>query len=146
MQQADGQKVESGREWRVRATTRYSFREGWLKSVSVGGSYLWSSPNVVGYWRSEFPNAFPELGGAATIMAADINKPIRGNVQSSLDVFAGYGRKLYKGRIGWRVQLNVRNTLDDDTLLIRQVLSDGSPVQFTLPKPRLFILTNTFTY
>jgi iron complex outermembrane recepter protein len=146
MQQADGQKVESGREWRVRATTRYSFREGWLKSVSVGGSYLWSSPNVVGYQRSEFPNSFPELGGAAVIMASDINKPIRGNVQSALDLFAGYGRKLYKGRIGWRLQLNVRNALDDDTLLIRQVLSDGTPLQFNLPKPRLFILTNTFTY
>lgn len=146
MQQADGQKVEAGREWRVRATTRYSFREGWLKSVFIGGSYLWSSPNVVGYKNSQFPNAFPELGGAATILAPDITKPVRGNVQSSLDVFAGYGRKLYKGKIGWRVQLNVRNALDDDTLLVRQILSDGTPLQFNVPKPRLFILTNTFTY
>jgi outer membrane receptor protein involved in Fe transport len=146
MQKSDGTKVESAREWRVRATTRYSFREGWLRNTFVGASYIWSSENVVGFRQITVPNDYPELGIGGTVQVADINHPYQGNPTTALDGFAGYSCKLLRGKIGWRVQLNVRNLFDDDSLLIRDVYSDGSPRQINVAKPRLFILTNTFSY
>ena len=146
MQKSDGTKVESAREWRLRATTRYSFREGWLKNTFVGASYIWSSENVVGFRQITVPNDFPSLGIGGTVPVADIANPYQGNPLTALDGFAGYSRRLFRGKVGWRVQLNVRNLLEDDTLLIRDVYSDGSPRQINVPKPRLFILTNTFSY
>ncbi|MDO8542158.1 MAG: hypothetical protein Q7S40_17100 [Opitutaceae bacterium] len=146
MQASDGTKVESAREWRVRATTRYSFREGWLKNAFLGASYLWSSANVVGYRQSVVSNAYPNLGIGGTISVSDITRPYEGNPLTAIDAFAGYSRRLLRGKIGWRGQLNVRNLLDKRDPLIRDVFSDGSVRQFNLPQPRLFILTNTFSY
>ena len=146
MQQSDGTKVESAREWRVRATTRYSFREGWLKNAFVGASYIWSSENVVGFRQVTVPNTYPALGIGGTVQVADIDRPFLGNPLAATDAFAGYSRKLFQGKIGWRVQLNVRNLFDERALTIREVYSDGSPKQVNTARPRQFILTNTFSY
>lgn len=146
MQSSDGKKVESAREWRIRATTRYTFRRGWLKNAFVGGTYLWSSPNVIGYRNAEFPNQFPFPGVGDRVRLSDINLPFRGNAITAVDGFAGYSRKLWRGKVAWRVQLNIRNLLDDDSPLVRQAYSDGVPRQWSLPGPRLFILTNTFGF
>ena len=56
----------------------------------------------------------------------DVTKPIFGNSLTSVDVLAGYGGrlKIFGGRpIGWRLQLNVRNLLDEhdiDPLVARR--------------------------
>jgi hypothetical protein len=146
MQKSDGTKVESAREWRVRATTRYSFREGWLRNVFVGVSYIWSSENVVGFRQVTAPNDYPALGIGGTVSVPDITNPYSGNPLTALDGFAGYSRRLNRGKFGWRVQLNVRNLWNDDARVIRDVYSDGSPRQINVAKPRQFILTNTFSY
>lgn len=41
--QADGQKVEQGREWRGNLVTLYSIPEGRLRGAFVGGGYCWRS-------------------------------------------------------------------------------------------------------
>ena len=75
MQKSDGTKVESAREWRLRATTRYSFREGWLKNSFLGASYIWSSENVVGFRQVAAPNDYPALGIGGTVLVSDIAMP-----------------------------------------------------------------------
>ncbi len=146
MTQSDGMKVTSARDWRVNGTTRYSFRHGWLKSAFIGSSVRWQSANVVGYRLQSIPNAFPFPGVADTIRTSDVTQPIFGKPLTSIDAFFGYATKLLRGKVRWRVQLNIRNLFDDDTAILQQVYSDGSSRQIGIPDPRLFILTNTFSF
>lgn len=146
MQATDGRRVESAREWRVNVVTRYSFRGGWLKNVFVGGTGQWRSANVVGYRTHGIPNGFPFPGLGGTVIASDIEQPMSGDPIITLDAFAGYSRKIFRDRIDWRVQLNIRNLLGDRSRIVQQVYSNGDVRQFNLPKPRQFILTNTFSF
>ena len=60
--------------------------------------------------------------------------------------FLGYSRRLGK-RVNWRVQLNIRNALDDqDPLTQRANISAGFVTVYAVPEPRSFILTNTFSF
>ncbi len=146
MQSSDGTPVESAREWRVRATSRYTFRQGLLKSAFVGGGYIWSSPNVTGYGTTTIKNQCPFPGVGDSIVVSDIHQPYRGHADIEADAFAGYALKLFNGRINCLLQLNVRNVLDRDALIVRQVYSDGRPRQWMVPTPRQFILSSTFRF
>lgn len=146
MLQTEGAKVESGREWRINGTTRYTFRNGWLKGSFIGANGSYRSRNVVGYRYSMVPNQFPFPGLGDTIEAPDINQPVYGSPLVTIDGMAGYSRKLFRGKVTWRVQLNVRNLLNTRDIIEQSVYSDGTLRQFDIMAPRLFILTNTFTF
>ena len=77
---------------------------------------------------------------------SDIDQPIRGPAYSEVDGFAGYTRRLFRDRVRWRVQLNVRNLFDDRDLIPQRALSTGEVGIFGLPERRTFILTNSFLF
>ncbi|MEO6246472.1 MAG: TonB-dependent receptor plug domain-containing protein, partial [Opitutaceae bacterium] len=98
------------REWRASLFTNYRVREGVLKGLNFGGGVRWLDHTMIGLQQRAFP------GGAT---GDDVTKPIFGPAQFAVDLLLGYsGRtKVIAGhKIGWRVQLNVRNLLDDDEL------------------------------
>ena len=81
------------------------------------------------------------------IVVTDRNNPILGTEIRSVDAFAGYTfRRLFSGKISWRLQLNVRNLFDADDLVVQQALSTGQGAIYRLQTPRTFILTNVFTF
>lgn len=146
MKQADGQRVENGRDWRVNLVTRYAFNEGRLRGGFVGAGYRFRSPQVLGYRAALVPNEFPLPGSPAEVLAPARNAPIEGDVLSETDLFLGYSRKLGR-RVTWRLQLNVRNILDDqDPLEQRANIAEGFTTVYAVPEPRSFILTNTFSF
>lgn len=146
MKQADGQSVESGREWRINFVTRYGFTQGPLKGAFVGGGHRYRSPQVVGYKASLVENEFPLPGSPAQILVPSRDTPIKGSVMQETDLFIGYSRPLGR-KVNWRVQLNVRNLLDDrDPVGQRANVSQGFISVYAVPEPRSFILTNTFTF
>lgn len=146
MKQADGQRVENGRDWRVNLVTRYAFNEGRLRGGFVGAGYRFRSPQVLGYRAALVPNEFPLPGSPAEVLAPARNAPIEGDVLSETELFLGYSRKLGR-RVTWRVQLNVRNILDDqDPLEQRANIAEGFTTVYPVPEPRSFILTNTFSF
>ena len=63
-----------------------------------------------------------------------------------------YTRKVFRDRIGWKVQLNIRNLLDEtDTYKIRMASVPAAPTTplsqvSQLREPRSFVLTNTFSF
>jgi hypothetical protein len=62
------------------------------------------------------------------------------------ELFFGYTRRIGK-RVNWRVQLNIRNLLDDqDPMAQRANIGEGFVTVYAVPEPRSFILTNTFTF
>lgn len=146
MKQADGQRVENGRDWRVNFVTRYSFSEGALRGAFIGTGFRYRSPQVLGYLASLVPNEFPLPGSPAQILAPARDRPIEGKTVKETELFLGYSRRLMK-RFNWRVQLNVRNLFDDqDPLEQRANIAAGFTTVYAVPEPRTFILTNTISF
>ena len=49
-------------------------------------------------------------------------------------------------KINWKIQLNVRNALDKQDMILQLTLADGTGVIVTPQAPRTFILTNSFSF
>ena len=85
-------------------------------------------------------------------MKIDLTHPYFGPAESNLDAFAGYTRRLWKNSIEWRVQLNVRNVLDQYTVypLIDVDTRDGNHTPttaiYTLKEPRTYLFTSAFRF
>ncbi len=144
---AQGKPNPREREYRATLVTRYEFSKGRLKGFSVGGSYLYRSASVVAYPQIAADNQFPITGVtpfSATI--DDQNNPIMGGTITTCDFFTGYTRKLLKGKIQWRVQLNVRNVLGNDDPILQRALTTGEGAIYMMPEPRTFILSNSFIF
>ncbi len=136
------------RKYRFTATTRYAFSHGGLKGIFVGANYAWRSAAAVGYpvtTSTSNPFAIPGVNPGA-VTTSDISRPYRGGALVSFDGFAGYTRRFGDGKYVWRVQLNIRNLLNRDGLLVQRVLTDGTGAIYTVQEPRSFIVTNTFSF
>ncbi|MGH8021895.1 MAG: hypothetical protein ACREIA_27155 [Opitutaceae bacterium] len=146
MSEADGQRVESGRDWRVNFVSRYSFTEGALRGAFAGTGYRWRSPQVIGYKSELVPNQFPLPGSDEQVLVPSRDAPIEGEALSETELFFGYSRKLGE-RVNWRIQLNMRNVFDDqDAVSQRANLEQAFISVYSVPDPRSFILTNTFSF
>ncbi len=128
------------REWRGSVFTNYRISEGALKGFNVGGGLRWLDHTMIGLQQRAFPG-----GGTGD----DVTKPIFGPALFSVDMLLGYaGRpKLIAGhKFGWRVQLNVRNLLDDDALEPIRASLDGGVLDWGRTPPRQIVLNTTFTF
>jgi len=144
----EGRESRRMREYRALVTTRYGFSRGRLNGAFVGANYRWVSRPVVGYPRktiSDNPFVVPGLTAAA-VTVDDLEHPTFGRDSTTVAAFAGYGRRLFDGKVMWRVQLNVNNVLDEQRFEVQRALPDGRGAFYTLPDPRVFILTNTFSF
>ncbi|HUR59276.1 MAG TPA: hypothetical protein VM029_16290 [Opitutaceae bacterium] len=148
IRQSEGLVNPLGRRYRVTATTRYGFSEGRLRGAFIGTTYVWRSPAAVGFLTKTITdNEFATPGVSVGPMEVnDLSHPVRGGPLTSFDGFLGYGRRLPRSKVMWRVQLNVRNLLNDDDLLVQRALSTGIGAIYTSQQPRSFILTNSFEF
>ena len=148
IRQSEGLINPLGRKYRVTATTRYGFSEGRLKGFFLGSTYVWRSPAAVGFLTKTITdNEFATPGvSVGAIEVNDLSRPVLGGALTSFDGFFGYSRRLLRNKLMWRVQLNVRNLLDDDGLLVQRGLSTGMGAIYTAQQPRLFILSNSFDF
>lgn len=125
------------RKWRYNVVTNYTFREGMLKNVNIGGSYRWQDKVVIGY---------PVIPGAGNLASFDLDKPYYGPSEDALDLWVGYERKL-TDRINWRIQLNVRNVGDNNGLIPISVQPDGQTwASVRIAPTQEWFLTNTFSF
>jgi hypothetical protein len=130
------------REWRANLTTNYRFAgiagdHRWLKNLSMGGTVRWEDEAVVGFYGQA-----PEADGA--IRSLDGNRPIFDKSRFYADFMMSYNLKLFNDRVGCRLQLNVRNALENGRLQAVSFNPDGTPWNFRIIDPRQFILTATF--
>jgi outer membrane receptor protein involved in Fe transport len=132
----EGSAVPELRKWRFNVVTNYSFREGFLKGVGVGGSYRWQDKVAIGY---------PLIPNGA-YYSFDIANPIYGPSEDAVDLWASYERKL-TSKINWKIQLNVRNAFADDGLIPISVQPDNSTWASVRVKPvQEWFITNTFSF
>jgi TonB-dependent Receptor Plug Domain len=125
------------RKWRYNVVTNYTFREGFLKNVSVGGSYRWQDKVVIGY---------PVIPGTGGLASFDLSQPYYGPSEGSVDLWTGYERKINE-KINWRIQLNIRNVGQGNGLIPISVQPDGRTwASVRIAPAQEWFVTNSFSF
>lgn len=158
MKMSSGMPNPQERKYRVNVTGRYSIQRGPIKGFFFGGNYSWRSKSILAYGSrpAQAKEVYREFAGigAGSYDVPDFSSPLTGRPLTSLDGFLGYRRKIFKGKLDWSVQVNIRNLLDDDELIPQRGYgrkqADGTTrfwiTNYNVPDPRRFILTNTITF
>ncbi|MCR6630462.1 MAG: hypothetical protein NVV74_10645 [Magnetospirillum sp.] len=137
MKLQEGASTSELRRWRYNVVTNYSFRNGLLKGVGVGGSYRWQDKVVIGY---------PVLALSSTEYTFDLTKPYYGPSEDAIDLWASYERRLTK-KINWKIQVNLRNAFDKKKLIPISVQPDGQTWASARIAPgQEWFVTNTFSF
>jgi outer membrane receptor protein involved in Fe transport len=90
------------------------------------------------------PNDFDFPGVPAEIVVPSVNAPVYGDPFTDVEAFTGYSRRFKWGT--WKVQFNIRNLFDDDDIIPQRANTSGDVTIATIPQPRTFILSTTFSY
>ncbi|MDQ8183345.1 TonB-dependent receptor plug domain-containing protein [Pelagicoccus sp. SDUM812005] len=133
------------REWRANLITNYSFREGRLAGLNVGGAIRWQDEVAIGYPGTTATEAIEEFGLEIGDELYDISNPYMGPSQTSLDLWANYTVKL-SDSVDWKIQLNVSNVTADKELIPVTVSVDGSAATSRIAPQRTWVLANTFSF
>ncbi len=134
---ANGSPVQELRRWRFNLVTNYDFRSGKLKGWSVGGAARWQDKVAIG---------FPAKRNEAGAWVYDVSKPYYGSDEINYDFWLRYGRKIFKDKIGWRVQLNVRDIFGGEDLIAVSAQPNGQVASARIPQPNKWTITNTFEF
>lgn len=124
------------REWRVNFVASYDFQRV-LRGWGVGTGLRWQSEVATGY-----PN-FIDTNGS---IQPDLSRPFFGDPEFNGDAWLSYKRRIFKDRVDWRIQLNVRNLIGSDSLIPVSTNPDGRTAIVRIPPDRQFLLTNTFRF
>lgn len=130
------------RRYKSTLLTNYRFTEGSLKGFALGGNVVWRDKNAVGF---PFKND-PELG-----LIPDVNNPFIESDILNMSLHASYSKKLFKDKIDWKIQLNLRNLGDEDPFVTRRTAhadnpTVGIPDRISRGNPQEWVLTNTFKW
>jgi hypothetical protein len=136
------------RKWRYNIITNYRFDDdSALKGWSIGGAYRWQDEVAIGY-RNGTVDAGAKYGvaGLADVNVVDVTSPIFGPSEENLDIWLAHRRMILNDSVDWKIQLNIRNALDNDDLIYTSVDSDGVPTRVRIMNPMNFRLTSTFRF
>ncbi|MFZ9839482.1 MAG: TonB-dependent receptor domain-containing protein [Opitutaceae bacterium] len=127
--------------------TRYDFRPGRLKGLSVGGGTRLRLGRVAGA-RTDYTitpgSDFTDQWNGRTI---DKVTTVDAKDQHVYDLQVSYNVPLSDRRFRWSVQLNVNNLLDQRELIVNNVHPRTlAPITYRYQDPRQFILTSTVSF
>lgn len=128
------------RKYRANLVTNYKFDRRFLPFLNgfeIGSGVRWQSKYALGY-----PTSFRPDGS----VFVDINNPFWSEDDLNVDAWLRYSRKIYDGKVNWRIQLNFRNLIGETDPIAVTVQPDGSPAATRLPPEKRIYLTNTFEF
>ncbi len=129
----DGRGRDQGRKYRANFIADYTFTEGRLKGFGANLAFRYRSAPNLGYGVKTLANG---------LLAFDLDQPIEGSAEFITDLGIRYrGQLKVFGGTNYRVQLNVRNLLDDTDLVPVKALTTGEYVSFSRVEPRVYQLT-----
>jgi hypothetical protein len=127
-------------KWSTNVVANYRCSEGRLKGFGMGGNVGFTDRSTIGYLLK------PDT-------TYDRNSPIMGRRTFRNGLWFSYLRSIRSAgfhRLNWRVQLNIRNILDDHKLEAVSAMDDGARkaviVRWRMPEPRTFLLSNSFEF
>lgn len=140
-------KAANMREWSTTILSSYSVQKGRFKGLTFGGQYNWQDKAVAGYQSLLDPATYARpTPTTANIVFPDLTKPIYTPAIDSLDLFASYTRKIWRDKVRMKIQLNVRDVMEDGGLQAVVFNQDGSPAQYRIKDPRVWFVTTTFDF
>lgn len=126
------------RQWHYNFVGDHTFTDGFLKGCDVGVGFRWESKVAIGY-----PVYHDTTLNTDTF---DVAHPFWGPSDQHFDLWVGYQRKL-TNRLGWRIQLNVRNVGESPHLVPISMEPDGKTWgAVRIADGQLWQVTNTFTF
>ncbi|HVU31868.1 MAG TPA: TonB-dependent receptor plug domain-containing protein [Opitutaceae bacterium] len=133
------------RKWHANVITNYDFgNKGWLKGWGFGGACRWMDKIVIGY---------PVIRDPALGLISDVKHPFMGGDYMTFDGWLSYSRTFPNHKFGWKIQLNVRNLLDNNLLVPVQAnpvtigdLTTRQIVAYRIGQARTFEVTSTFSF
>ena len=125
------------REYRWATVTNYDFTSGPLANFNLGGAIRWEDKAAIGFLGRE-----PE--GVGPILQLDPDRPVWDAARYYVDLFAGYRFGLFGEKVRAKVQLNVKDVLENGRLQPVGVNPDGSVYAYRIINPRQFILSASF--
>jgi outer membrane receptor for ferric coprogen and ferric-rhodotorulic acid len=137
-----GSRSPDQRQYHANFLTNYQFATGKLRGFAVGGSERWESKGAIGYMGTV---ATP-LTAPGVVNLNDVNRPVYDSGNFITDLFVSYQRKIYNNKIGWKLQLNINNVLENGGLRPLAVNWDGSIYAWRIIDSRQFVLQSTFTF
>ena len=138
----EGSASAEQRKWRANLVTNYTFGRdsifgGKLKGWGIGGAVRWQDRLGIGYPSTRNPDASVTL---------DLKHPYYAPAETNVDGWVSYSRALWRERLNWKVQLNVRNLLGDTAMIPIGVQPWGAPATVRIAPERRWYLTNTFEF
>ena len=145
-QHSEGEVVQEMVPWRANLITNYTFdRATKLKGWAIGGAARWQDKVALGY----APLIDPSLG----VGLPDLDHPFKGADQINYDSWLSYSRRIYNNKVDWKIQLNVKNVLNENLLIPVK----ANPVSLTdktnyvvaayrIGEARTWLLTSTFSF
>ncbi len=113
----EGRSNPSARDGRVNLIVNYRFTNGRMKGFNIGGALRYRSAPIIGYGLK-----VNEEG--ETLL--DLDTKYKGEVEQYVDFMAGYrGKMKALGGLNYRVQLNVRNLLNENDPIPNSALTTG---------------------
>ncbi len=131
----------------VNLRSRYDFREGKLKGLSIGGGTRWRVNRIAGA-RTDYSvtpgSDFTDQWNGRTIDKVTL---VSAKDQNVYDFQLGYSVPLLQRKVRWEIQLNVNNVLDQREMIVNNIHPRTlAPLTYRYQDPRQFILTNTLSF
>jgi hypothetical protein len=137
--------------WRANLVSTFTFDHGAAKGVFLGGSVRQEAGRIIGYhYSSTIQNKIstdPNFSNVQvlTLGGLDINQVFRGKTETYFDGWVGYSRKVARD-VNWRIQLNMRNIGQKDSLIAGGVNPDGNISLARIVQGMGWQLTNAFEF
>ena len=134
----EGTISQEQREWRINFTTNYVFgKDTFLRGFGVGGAIRYQSKIAAGY---------PLILNEGLNQVPVVDSPFFGPAQTNGDLWASYNRPIMDGKYHWKIQLNARNAIGDNSAIPVLFNPDGALTIIRMPNPREVFLTNTISF
>ena len=133
----DGTPTPEMRRWRFNCVNNYTFKSGWLKDWNLGGAVRWQDKSAIGYPVTVLAGNLPQL---------DITQPFYGPRETNYDAWCGYSRAVFRDRITWKAQLNVRNLGVGRKLIPVAANPDGQMNAYRIAEPLGWTVSNSFEF
>ena len=101
----------------------------------------WESKASIGYLAGPAETSGPYQGA---VLFLDNSKPVWDKARAYFDLSAGYRFRYFGDKIHAKVQLNVKNALENGRLQPIAINPDGRPYAYRIIDPRQFILSMNF--
>ncbi len=152
----EGQANPEMAKWSYNIVGTYSFKDGFLDGVYVGGGYRWTDKKVIGYGLkyvddegatldvADLPDYEASHGRRPTALT-DFDNTYYSDVEDAVDVWFGRNMKL-NDKIDWRIQVNIRDLLQDGEMIPLTVQPNGDVAAARIPGSTEWTISNNFSF